>query len=900
VFGSDFGLFTDYFLLFRSHSELYSHVSQNASPSAGSDQGDTQWQGVQRQKEIHKNFHMLSSQLPFSFLLHKPTQTCEDFEFDRFSNEKTYLDFECLPAVSKAHYLDNCLCSTNSLLFAPFVSLDDTGTGTLNKLLSIRPEEGKDESSEILLHIILAIYFLYNNIGWIRAIAPIFVDDRSAGSDDFPFSMINALSQTPSTKTIERAKVIIQKMGIYNDKHFQVIADISVKDAIVILLPPQERESCQSEYAFTLPMMDLRTSFLVLKGSDSSFAWHAATFLMETVKVVWDKKSLKIQSDFTMHRPRSSEMIEWLRSVGLLEDLRQILALMGISSLQQLRSAIDLDLHDFVRLHSCVEYELPDSNSVQLIKQSMDALKQSVTLARSEMRFQSLKSRLERYRDIEANQWLAMMTSNAIETGLLQSPTQIIISGVSMIYLIFASYEIQGLTGTRRWLYQADNNVPVEPKVLRWSVLADPAISIFWAIGYIVGIMAARRNTPLNGGRILISTAWLVSFMYVVCAMLDFIQCEFQGNGIGSVCHGYWSLSTSAFIWVGLFFAHVRQQYFYVVLCFLQGAYCLYFTTFAQNAQWAIYLFYVFGTMLLVFTISMPVMYYLKLRAIYEELEEKSNAFSEAWNRMRRNEADMLQRLYQLTRQVNSLLLVARQTERRGLGRKAMILMGLYKPRISKRLKMGQRSNDIELLYKEAQQLSGPFQDFVARWNAHGVVKQGNIKTCSRALQKVVRSYERDCSKLTDLVRCSIVVKDLTELTRWVEHLMRTSEVAFGYEKRFPHRGKVQPDGAEESEGEGVELSKKFMSITCIKNRYDPAYNKHETVGYRDVCVCVEVGYIKSSIMNSCMLVPLSEWETTEGLHRHICEMQVILHDMYSLKSGLHKSYVQFRNTVVQ
>jgi len=90
------------------------------------------------------------------------------------------------------------------------------------------------------------------------------------------------------------------------------------------------------------------------------------------------------------------------------------------------------------------------------------------------------------------------------------------------------------------------------------------------------------------------------------------------------------------------------------------------------------------------------------------------------------------------------------------------------------------------------------------------------------------------------------------------------------------------------------------MSITCIKNRYDPAYNKHETVGYRDVCVCVEVGFIKSPIMNSCMLVPLSEWETTVGVHRHICEIQVILHDMYSLKGGLHKCYVQFRNTVVQ
>jgi len=843
AFGSDFGLFSDYFLLFRSHCELYNHGSQIIPQSASPDSEGFASKRDQRQKEIHKNFHILSSQLPFSFLLHKPTQTCEDFEFDRFSNEKTHLDFECLPAVSNAHYIENCLCSANCLVFAAFFNVDERGQGTFNRLLCIRPEDEKDEMNEFLLHIILAIYFLYNNIGWIRGIAPIFVDDRPEPSGDFPLSMISSLSTAPSSKTIERAKVIIQKMGAYNEKHFQVIADISVKESVAILLPPAQREACHSNYPFTLPMMDLRVPFLVLHCSDASFAWDAANFLMDTVKVVWDKKSLKIQNDFTMHRPRSSEMIDWLRSVGLLEDLRQILALMGISSLQQLLSAIDLDLNEFVRLHSCVEYELPTFNGI-LNKQIMDALKQSVTLARSEMRFQSLKSRLERYRDMEANPWLAMMTSNAIETGLLKAPTQVIIVCLSMIYLIFASYEIQGLTSSRRWLPQADVNTPVKPQVLRWSVLADPAISIFWAMCYIIGILAARRDTPLNGARVLISTAWMVSFFYVVCAIFDFAQCKFQGDGIGAICHGYWSLSTSVFIWVALFFAHFKQQFFYVIVFFLQGAYCFYFTTFAEKANWAVYLFYVYGTILLILALSLPVTYFIKLRGIYQDLEQRSIAFSESWNRMRQTESERLERMYQLTRQVNSCLVMARKAETQGLVRKILILLGLYKPRITRRLKITQWSSDIEQLYKEAQQLSGPFQDFIARWNAHGVVKQGNIKTCSRALQKVVRSYERDCSKLTDLVRCSIVVKDLEELTRWIQHLIRTSEVAFGYEKKLPQERRVQPGVVPGAEGEGIELSKKFMSITCIKNRYDPAYNKHETVGYRDVCVCVEVGML--------------------------------------------------------
>ena len=68
--------------------------------------------------------------------------------------------------------------------------------------------------------------------------------------------------------------------------------------------------------------------------------------------------------------------------------------------------------------------------------------------------------------------------------------------------------------------------------------------------------------------------------------------------------------------------------------------------------------------------------------------------------------------------------------------------------------KIRQQSKSIETLFEHAQEVSAAFQMWVGQWNPVGEVVHGKVKSCERAIQKTVRSYNRDASCLTDLVRC--------------------------------------------------------------------------------------------------------------------------------------------------
>ncbi len=54
---------------------------------------------------------------------------------------------------------------------------------------------------------------------------------------------------------------------------------------------------------------------------------------------------------------------------------------------------------------------------------------------------------------------------------------------------------------------------------------------------------------------------------------------------------------------------------------------------------------------------------------------------------------------------------------------------------------------------------------------------RGPIKHPRRAIEKLVRSYQRDCGCLTDLVRCSVVFERLEDIYHYIEHLTELSYV---------------------------------------------------------------------------------------------------------------------------
>ncbi|EKX38216.1 hypothetical protein GUITHDRAFT_115559 [Guillardia theta CCMP2712] len=128
-------------------------------------------------------------------------------------------------------------------------------------------------------------------------------------------------------------------------------------------------------------------------------------------------------------------------------------------------------------------------------------------------------------------------------------------------------------------------------------------------------------------------------------------------------------------------------------------------------------------------------------------------------------------------------------------------------------------------------------------------VKWASIKNANRAIEKLVRSYFGRVSKLTDVVRQTIVFKELRQLVECVEVIINDPEV----------------------------------EVVRIKNRLDPDYDASTSGGYRDVGINLRV---------------IHEGAKRWGVAGHVCELQLLLEEFVALKSAEgHKRYVIFRNS---
>lgn len=123
------------------------------------------------------------------------------------------------------------------------------------------------------------------------------------------------------------------------------------------------------------------------------------------------------------------------------------------------------------------------------------------------------------------------------------------------------------------------------------------------------------------------------------------------------------------------------------------------------------------------------------------------------------------------------------------------------------------------------------------------------MKSHDRAIEKQLRSYRGDPSRLVDVCRQAIVFSCLKDLQQCLETVQ------------------ADPDTV----------------IVRVKNRLDPALDAHESAGYRDV------------LLNLRLLTPGT---SSLLLDRHVCELQLLLQQFASLKSNEgHRRYVQFRNS---
>jgi len=113
------------------------------------------------------------------------------------------------------------------------------------------------------------------------------------------------------------------------------------------------------------------------------------------------------------------------------------------------------------------------------------------------------------------------------------------------------------------------------------------------------------------------------------------------------------------------------------------------------------------------------------------------------------------------------------------------------------------------------------------------------MKRHARCMEKMLRSYDNDPSRLLDIARSSIAFESLSDLTICLEAIWADSSVV----------------------------------VSRVINRMSKDYNADETGGYRDVCI------------NLRLVSPDAQ---ALGAELHVCEVQLILLEFATLRSEFH------------
>jgi len=184
-----------------------------------------------------------------------------------------------------------------------------------------------------------------------------------------------------------------------------------------------------------------------------------------------------------------------------------------------------------------------------------------------------------------------------------------------------------------------------------------------------------------------------------------------------------------------------------------------------------------------------------------------------------------------------------------------------------------------------------------------GTFIKGPIKDVNRAISKIYRAYAGDVRRITDIVRCSVVLdtmKDINHFLLMLEEVCWIEKYDFNDAKQrvrqaenplnfcnwsvIDWRQKMQllllfvwsyftlyflglpPQYAENP----IKRSGAF-EIVRVKNRFK---EESPVGGYRDVNIKVRIGFKSSLILNSPVFVPVEHWDDA-GVQTVVCEIQV-------------------------
>ena len=695
---------------------------------------------------------------------------------------KTYLDLDCVPCLAaletrmtRARYLCNCS------VFVPELAAID---------------EAHDRESE--------------DAGRLKAVLPI-LRDESEGRTSLS-SACGSLSRKPSVRSCVRASELIQAGGVRRDREtiLEYLLGVSVQEAVAMLLPAGRRAEVGlgEETRRGKGSKGVAGMYVDSAGDVERSAREAGELIADClVRVVKEHIDRKLW-EFSKHNPRGIEVLQVLQETGMYEKFNEYFALRGIETLDKLplfTRALSQAQSCIPIVESCLDitaYNASDESSIRTLEKLVEDYKK-------DERFLPLNDRLRQYRDADVNGVLALRTTNSLETALVKLPARSCIVFLSLVYLVFGIKQLGPIMSDQVWLPDKSSGTPVEPKTVRISVMADPIISFAWSLLFLSGVLLGLLSTPLRAKWLLLSTGHLVLTANVACMVADLVQCSTQGTGIGAECNGFSGIITVSFLAIMMYLAHFVQQYFWMAAFLAQGAYCFYSALAVQNHFRYVMLCLGVGCWLV--ELAIAVEYHRAYARTFRELKAAMRGFEDTWTSVVEESSHVVQEISARVRAIAQELEEVIGDDTRTWRRYLWVTLGLRGRRYSRRNgKIRQASRDFEQLFLQAQEVSAAFQLWVSGWNRVGRVEHGNVKSCARAMQKTVRSYRRDPSCLTDLVRCTIVVSSIDDVLSWLSFLRGQSVVGHGvsaWDK--PGGGRVMSEDVEVRRAERTETARR-------------------------------------------------------------------------------------------
>jgi hypothetical protein len=386
-----------------------------------------------------------------------------------FKVKNVYFDFECWNGPNSA-YLTTGAAIANSIVFIAHISVD-----SISNLAAIRPSLGRDWVSPFLLEMTIALFLFYTRQGSVRVIIPLVSSELSQGPASFddsrPYELLSGICDELSEATSSQAANILRALGFATETNVGgAILRGSVRETLLLLLRPNEKvqviaDAMVASSRFEAPCG--RKPQPIFTGRGDGAAAAAADQVVRVLRAALRAACEERMWELEKYSATAAELMRWLDAAGL-QAYKIPCAVAGVDSLHRLVhpsalpriawAAADSDVSSAdcgalpgrAARRPVVEF-CNAGNLVMPAKElfgagmtagSMESLAEAVAELARDPRAQSLLKRVEDFRDRQANGLVALMTPNAIETGILSAQTQACAAAMGFAQLLLGSYLI--------------------------------------------------------------------------------------------------------------------------------------------------------------------------------------------------------------------------------------------------------------------------------------------------------------------------------------------------------------------------------------------------------------------------------------------------------------------------